>query len=92
MKHAPNVGDRVVITRSQLPYLVGVKATVIDASVARNCCRLHLDSPVSPGDSNTQSDWERNILYDFIEVIEESANANMDIKFSFDSLIGEQHE
>lgn len=91
MKYAPNVGDRVVITRSQLRYLKGVEATVIDASVehAINCCRLHLDRPVHPGDSNTQSDWERDILYDFIEVIEEATNVNIDIKFSFDSLIGE---
>lgn len=91
MKHAPKVGDRVVITRSELRYLAGVKATVIDASVehAINCCRLHLDRPVRPGDSNTQSDWERDMLYDLIEVIEEEANVNVDIKFSFDSLIGE---
>lgn len=89
MKYAPNVGDRVVITRSQLPYLKGVKATVIDANIKHGCCRLRLDRPVRPGDSNTRSDWERDILYNLIEVIEEAANVNVDIKFSFDSLIGE---
>ena len=91
MKYAPKVGDRVVITHSQLHYLVGVKATVIDEHVqgAVNCCRLRLDRPVCPGDSNTQSDWERNMLYNLIEVIEEAANVNVDLKFSFDSLIGE---
>lgn len=94
MKHAPNIGDRVVITHSQLHYLVGVKATVIDEHVqhAIDCCRLRLDCPVHDGDSNTSSNWERDMCYDFVEVIEESSSVDVDIKFSFDSLIGEQHE
>lgn len=91
MKHAPNVGDRVVITHSQLHYLVGVKATVIDEHVQHvvDCCRLRLDCPVHDGDSNTSSNWERDISYALIEVIEEAVNVSIDIKFSFDELLGE---
>ena len=89
------IGDRVVVVKSCKPVLRGYVGTVVDDDPAKypGCVTVEFDSPMPFKDTNTGSDRLRHMSFSLLRIVDKAAPiVDIDIKFSFDSLIGEQHE
>lgn len=86
------VGDRVVVVKSCEPVLRGYVGTVVDDDPAKypGCVTVEFDSPMPFKDMHTGSDLLRHMSFNLLRITDEPAPiVDIDIKFSFDSLIGE---
>lgn len=86
------VGDRVVVVKSCEPVLRGYVGTVVDDDPAKypGCVTVEFDSTMPFEDQHTGSYRLRHMRFNLLRITDEPApNVEIDIKFSFDSLIGE---
>ena len=82
-----SIGDRVVIERSILPYLIGRRGTVIGDD--GDNYKVELDEPMKYPDGTTASVSLRWFSPNRLALLDPLVEENLSIEFSFDSLIGE---
>lgn len=82
-----SIGDRVVIERSILSYLIGRRGTVIGGD--GDNYEVELDEPMKYPDGTTAPLSLRWFSPHRLALLDPLAEENLSIEFSFDSLIGE---
>lgn len=83
-----NLGDRVVIRSSILPYMIGRRGTVVKYDSDNNY-EIELDEPMILPDHTTGSVYLRWFGQSRLALLDPLEEKDFSIEFSFDSLIGE---
>lgn len=87
------IGDRVRVINSSEPVLKGRTGIVVDnyPTGYSGCVTVQFDSPMPFEDLHTRSRFLRHMRHELLSFIDDPQPV-VTIEFSFDSLIGEQHE